>query len=112
VPKPIFLGEFEQVVLLALLDVGAPEGDAPVRLLRRRLDELARRPVGRGALYRTLDRLEEKGWVQWSLDEADVPERGGHPARRFRVTPEGVSVLRASRDTLRDLWSRVGEVMG
>lgn len=111
-PAPIFLGEFEQLVLLALLDVSREDGDAPVRALRRRLDEVAGRRVARGALYRTLDRLEGKGWVEWTLDETDVPERGGHPARRFRVTREGVAVLRASRDTLRGLWSRVGEALG
>jgi DNA-binding PadR family transcriptional regulator len=112
VPTPILLGEFEQVVLLALHDVGAEDGDAPVRALRRRLDEITGRTVARGALYRTLDRLEEKGWVAWAVDEADAPERGGHPARRFHVTAEGVAVLRASRDTLRRLWDRAGEVLG
>lgn len=111
-PAPVFLGEFEQLVLLALLEVSRGEGHAPVLRLRERLDELAGRSVSRGALYRTLDRLEDKGWVAWSMDEEDVPERGGHPRRRFRVTEEGIEVLRASRDTLRDLWSRVAEVLG
>lgn len=111
-PAPVFLGEFEQLVLLALLDVSRADGDAPVRALRDRLEELAERSVSRGALYRTLDRLEEKGWVEWSLDDEDVPERGGHPRRHFAVTPDGVDVLRASRDTLRALWSRVGEALG
>ncbi len=111
-PAPVFLGEFEQLVLLALLDVGRADGDAPVRALRDRLDALAQRSISRGALYRTLDRLEEKGWVRWSLDGDDVPARGGHPRRRFAVTPEGIDVLRASRATLEALWSRVGEVLG
>jgi DNA-binding PadR family transcriptional regulator len=83
-----------------------------VQELRSRLDELAGRSVSRGALYRTLDRLEEKGWVDWTVDDEDVPERGGHPRRRFRVTPEGVEVLQASRATLLRLWSRVEEVLG
>ena len=111
-PKPVFLGEFEQLVLLALLDVSGDGGDAPVLDLRERLRELAGRSVSRGALYRTLDRLEEKGWVGWSVDDDDVPERGGHPRRRFRVSPEGIAVLRASRHTLEGLWARVGEALG
>lgn len=112
-PTPVFLGEFEQLVLLALLQVAEElRGDAPVQALRERLDALAGRKVSRGALYRTLDRLEDKSWVAWSVEAEDVPERGGHPRRRFRVTREGVAVLRASRDTLLGLWSGLEEVLG
>lgn len=111
-PKPVFLGEFEQLVLLALLQVIAElRSDAPVKALRDRLGRLTGRGVSRGALYRTLDRLEEKGWVEWTLDDEDVPERGGHPRRRFHVTPDGVAVLRASRATLLGLWSGLEEVL-
>lgn len=112
-PTPVFLGEFEQLVLLALLQTRRELGDdVPVRALLDRLAELAGRGVSRGALYRTLDRLEDKGWVAWSLDDEDVPERGGHPRRRFRVTEPGIEVLRSSRATLLELWSSVGEVWG
>lgn len=111
-PTPVFLGEFEQLVLLALLQVVEELGaDAPVQSLRERLERLAGRSVSRGALYRTLDRLEEKSWVAWSLDGEDIPERGGHPRRRFRVTPEGITVLRAARETLLGLWSGLEEVL-
>lgn len=112
-PTPVFLGEFEQLVLLSLLQVTEELGeDATVHSLRERLETLARRGVSRGALYRTLDRLEEKAWVVWRMDEEDIPERGGHPRRRFAVTPEGIAVLRASRNTLLGLWSGLEEVLG
>ena len=112
-PTPVFLGEFEQLVLLALLQVVAErKEEAPVQALRTRLDRLARRSVSRGALYRTLDRLEEKGWVAWTIDVEDVPERGGHPRRRFGVTPEGVAILQESRETLLGLWADLEEVLG
>ena len=112
-PTPVFLGEFEQLVLLALLQVTVELGEeAPVQALRQRLDGLAGRSVSRGALYRTLDRIEEKSWVSWTVDEEDIPERGGHPRRRFRVTPEGIAVLKASRRTLLGLWSELEEVLG
>lgn len=112
-PTPVFLGEFEQLVLLALLQVtGERRDDAPVQAVRERLEVLAGRGVSRGALYRTLDRVEEKGWVSWEVDNEDVPERGGHPRRRFRVTADGIAVLRASRDTLLGLWSGLEEVLG
>jgi len=112
-PTPVFLGEFEQLVLLALFQVTAKlNGDAPVQALRERMEDLSGRKVSRGALYRTLDRLDGKSWVVWSLDAEDVPERGGHPRRRFRVTPDGIAVLRSSRDTLLGLWSGLEEVLG
>lgn len=112
-PTPVFLGEFEQLLLLALLQVTEESHvQPPVQALRERLEKLAGRKVSRGALYRTLDRLEDKGWVVWSIDSEDVPDRGGHPRRRFAVTPDGIAVLRASRDTLLGLWSGLREVLG
>jgi DNA-binding PadR family transcriptional regulator len=111
-PTPVFLGEFEQLVLLSLLQATEQlGGEVPVQLLRERLEQLAGRSVSRGALYRTLDRLEEKSWVAWSVDEADIPERGGHPRRRFRVTPDGIAVLKAARETLLGLWSGLEEAL-
>lgn len=108
-PTPVFLGDFEQLVLLSLLRLG---DSVAVLDLRDRMEELAGRSISRGSLYRTLDRLEEKGWVAWEVDADDVPERGGRPRRRFRVTGEGVAVLKASRDTLRDLWDGLEGVLG
>ncbi|MGD2068488.1 MAG: helix-turn-helix transcriptional regulator [Gemmatimonadota bacterium] len=108
-PTPVFLGDFEQLVLLTLLRLG---DDATALDLRARIEDLADRSVSRGALYRTLDRMEDKGWVAWSVDEADVPERGGRPRRRFRVTDPGIEVLRDSRRTLRELWTGLEGVLG
>jgi DNA-binding PadR family transcriptional regulator len=106
-PQPVFLGEFEQLVLLALLKVRSE----PYALrLRDELNALAGRSVSRGALYRTLDRLEGKGFVQWDV-EGGGRERRGHVRRRFRVTKQGIAMLRASRRTLLGLWSQVAEVL-
>lgn len=95
-----FLGEFEQMVLLAVLQLderGYALG------IRRELEERAGRSVSRGALYRTLERLEDKSMLEWALEE-DAPERGGHPRRRFRVTDAGIEALRACREALFALW--------
>ena len=103
-----FLGEFEQMVLLAVLqldDQGYALG------IRRELEERAGRSVSRGALYRTLDRLEDKSLIAWSLED-ETPERGGHPRRRFRVTDEGVEALRASREALFSLWEGLDARLG
>ena len=81
-PHPVFLGEFEQLVLLALLKVQ----DEPYALrLREELTSLAGRPVSRGALYRTLDRLEQKGYVTWETEEGHPDSLRVHISRRKRA---------------------------
>jgi PadR family transcriptional regulator PadR len=107
-PQPVFLGEFEQLVLLALLKIA----DEPHAIgLREELDRLSGRSVSRGALYRTLDRLEQKGYVSSSM-EAGGLERRGHRRRLFGVTETGLAQLRASRETLMGIWQDVAEALG
>jgi PadR family transcriptional regulator PadR len=98
-----FLGEFEQMLLLAALRLG---DDAYGVGLMKELETTVGRRVSRGSVYVTLDRLEEKGWVTSSLSESRE-ERGGRPRRVVKVTPEGVSQLRRSRDALLTLWDGV-----
>ena len=94
------LGEFEQVVLLAVLRVGEDAYAIPIREeIRRR----ARRDVARGALYTALERLEEKGLLSSRMSEPR-PERGGRARRYFAVTGRGLVALRGSRRTMLDLW--------
>jgi len=107
-PKAAFLGEWEQLVLLSLLHL---RDHAYVLPLREQMNARLRRNVSRGALYRTLDRLEQKGFVTWKLHDDDGPLRGGHPCRRFAVTPRGLAALRASRRALTDLWAGLEEVL-
>jgi DNA-binding PadR family transcriptional regulator len=94
-----FLGEFEQMVLLAILQ---RRDEAFALEVRQVLEERAGRTVSRGAFYTTLDRLERKGLVTWSAEEAGPRRRG--PLRRFQVTPEGIRGLQASRRALETLW--------
>ena len=101
-------GEFEQMVLLAVLRLGQ---GAYVLAVLRELDQQAGRRVSRGALYKTLDRMEAKGMVRWQVEEA-TPDRGGHPRRLFSVTPQGVALLQASRDALFRLWDGLDGVLG
>ena len=102
------LGEFEQMLLLAILQLG---GDAYGPGIARYLEEQVERPVSRGALYATLARLEQKGQVVWSLAEADE-ERGGHRRRRFELTPAGIGSLRTYRSALLRLWTGLESVLG
>jgi len=102
------LGELEQVVLLTILRL---EDGAFALAVIREIDGQAGRRVSRGTLYKTIERLAEKGLVEWTVEDA-TPERGGHPRRRFRVTAFGVAALRASRDTLHRLWHGLDDVLG
>lgn len=93
-PPP--LGEFELVVLLAVLQLGEDAYGVPVR------DEIERRTgreVARGAVYITLDRLSRKGYLRSWLADA-TPERGGRPKRYFAVTARGSRALRDSLEAL------------
>lgn len=94
------LGEFEQIVLLAVLRLGEDAYGVPIR---RDIEQRAGRTLTVGALYRTLDRLEEKGYVKsWSSDP--VPERGGRSRRYFKVRAPGMRALRESREALSAMW--------
>jgi len=103
-----FPGEFEQMVLLAILRL--QDGAFALAIVRELDGEVGRR-VSRGALYKTLDRLEGKGFVMWTT-EAATPGRGGHPRRLFTVTPTGVEVLRAARAALFRLWDGLDPILG
>jgi DNA-binding PadR family transcriptional regulator len=97
---PAHLGEFEHLLLLTILRLGP--GACGVDIARE-LEQLAARRVSRGALYATLDRLEDKGLVRWKAG-AGTPARDGIPRRAYAVTPTGLAALRASRKVLQRLW--------
>ena len=99
------IGEFELLVLLAILR----QAEAPyANEVRDDLEANAERKVTRGALYRTLDRLQTKGMIEWELEPSAIPERGGHPMRRLRVTREGLEAVRLSRDVLMRFFDGLG----
>ena len=75
------------------------------------LEDKAGRRVSRGALYSSLDRLQQKGLVKWRI-EAATSDRGGHPKRLFEVTPEGVKALKAARGAFARLSAGLEEVLG
>jgi len=104
---PAYLGEFEQLLLLAILRLDAKAYGVD---LARELEARAGRTVSRGHLYTSLDRLEDKGLLRWKV-AAGTPERGDLPRRLYSVTPAGVAALRASRDTLRKMWQGLGGVL-
>ena len=104
---PAYLGEFEQLLLLA---VALLDADAYGLDIARELEARAGRSVSRGALYTSLDRLEDKGLLRWKT-AVGSDARGGLPRRLYSVTPAGVLALRASRDTLRRMWRGVEHLL-
>ena len=89
-----FLGELEEMVLLAILRLGA---DAYGASVLRELDEQAGRDVPRGSVYVTIDRLEAKGMLVSRAGEP-TPQRGGRAPRLVAVTEAGLAALRRTTE--------------
>src|SRR5580704_8770229 len=84
-----YLGEFEHIVILALLRL---EDRAYGVTVRQEIELRTHREVSIGAVYATLDRLEAKGYVR-SRRGDPTPERGGRSKRFFHVTAKGVAAV-------------------
>ena len=106
-PHDSFAGEFEQMLLLAILRLG---DEAYGAKLIRELRTTADRRVSRGSVYVTLDRMEEKGWIQSAASDPR-PERGGRPRRMVQITESGVAEVRKARRAFLDLWSGLDAVL-
>ncbi|MCC6536943.1 MAG: helix-turn-helix transcriptional regulator [Bryobacterales bacterium] len=87
-----FLGDFEQLILLAVWRLGR---EAYGLGIQQELAARAGREASIGAIYTTLDRLEQKELVRSELGESTA-ERGGRAKRIFTVTPGGKAALRQS----------------
>jgi PadR family transcriptional regulator PadR len=97
------LGEFELIVLLAVVRLGDEAYGVPVR---REIEKRTKRQITVGALYRTLDRLEEKGYVSsWFSDP--LPERGGRSKRYFRMEQLGMRALQQSVREIKAMWQGI-----
>ena len=94
-----YLGEFEHIVILALLRL---EDQAYGVTVRQEIEFRTRREVSIGAVYATLDRLETKGYVK-SHHGDPTPERGGRAKRFFRVTAKGVSAVNRTHRALQSM---------
>jgi PadR family transcriptional regulator PadR len=97
------LGEFEQIVLLAVVRLEENAYGVPIR---SDIERRTKRSVSIGALYSTLDRLEAKGFVSSSFSDPK-PERGGRARRYFRIEAPGVKALARTREALITMWDGV-----
>ena len=94
-----YIGEFEQLVLLAVMRLDAHAYGVTVR---QEIASRTRRDVSIGAIYATLDRLETKGFVESHIGEPTA-ERGGRAKRHFRITGHGVDIVHRTLEDLRNM---------
>lgn len=97
------LGEFEHIVLLTLVRLGDEAYGMSVRVT---IESLIHRDISIGAIYTTLERLEQKGFVESRLGEATA-KRGGRAKKFFSVTGRGRKALKEVRATLEVLWQDI-----
>jgi DNA-binding PadR family transcriptional regulator len=95
-----FLGEFEHIVMLAILRL---DDGAYAPAILEEIERQTGRAASAGSMYVTLDRLEEKGFLSSRLADAN-DDRGGRPRRYVTVTARGLRELRASRAAYLKLW--------
>jgi len=101
---PSALGEFEQLVLLALVRLGP---DAYGVSICQDIADRTGRDVSLGAVYKTLERLEDKGLVAGRLG-VPTAERGGRRKKHFRVMAAGERALRGSLGALQRMTDGLG----
>ena len=95
------LGEFERAVLLAIARLNE---QAYGMRIRQELEFRLGRAVSIGAVYTTLDRMQEKGYVSSQLGEP-TSVRGGRAKKFFKVEASGIAALNRSRDISEVLWA-------
>lgn len=97
--KGAYLGEFEHIVLLAVLRLGDGVHGAAVRA---EIDAVTGRSAAIGAVHATLERLERKGLISSWMGEP-THERGGKAKRHFKIEAAGTKALREAHATLERL---------
>jgi PadR family transcriptional regulator PadR len=103
-----YLGEFELMILLAVLHLGDEAYGVPIS---RELERHRGRDVSVGSVYAALERMESKGLVASTLGDP-TPERGGKAKRYFRLTKAGLGQVRETRRVLTTLWKQLPELKG
>jgi PadR family transcriptional regulator, regulatory protein PadR len=93
------LGEFEQLILLALVRL---RDNAYGATIHQELQNRTRRQISISAVYTTLDRLAEKGLVESRIGDP-TPRRGGRRKKFFQLMPEGAEALSQSYRVFREM---------
>ena len=101
--KGTYLGEFEEIVLLA---VAIQSGDAYGAAVVSEIEQQMKRPVNLGAVHSALNRLQEKGLVSSEMGGV-TPERGGRRKRLYSVSAYGRRPLEEIRHPRNQLWHTI-----
>ncbi len=99
------LGEFEQLILLAIVRL---EKNAYGATLRQEIEKRTGRTVAIGAIYTTLERLERKSYVRSKVGEP-TPERGGRRKKFYRLEPLGAKALNRSCHDFKRMAAGLGQ---
>lgn len=105
--KGTYLGEFEEIVLLA---AGILRDAAYGVAIRKEIEKQTRRSVNIGAVHTALHRLEEKGYLKSKFGEASLV-RGGKRKRIFTLTSYGLKALQKAQTLRSNMWSQLGEII-
>lgn len=90
------IGQFEQIVLTAILTLGE---DAYGVTIHAKVEELSKpKKAALGAVYATLDRMEDKGLIVSWLSKPTA-ERGGRSRRHYKLESSGVAALHEAAQT-------------
>jgi DNA-binding PadR family transcriptional regulator len=107
--SPVNIGQFEQLVLTAILRCGR---NAYGVTIHSGVEELSGdRSIALGAVYATLDRLEDKGLISSWLSDP-TPERGGRAKRHYKLESDGERALRESALTARRICDALETAWG
>jgi PadR family transcriptional regulator PadR len=107
--KPDSLGQFEQLLLTAILTL---REEAYGVSIHAKAAELAHpKTISLGAIYVTLDRMEDKGLVSSRLSDP-TPERGGRAKRCYQLEALGERALQESAATAKRIWDVTAEIWG
>jgi DNA-binding PadR family transcriptional regulator len=101
--KAEYLGEFEELTLLAVRALGEPVYGVPVQ---QYVERAAGRAVSMGAIYATVTRLEAKGFLR-SLRGEPTATRGGKRKKLYQATPAGLRVAQDTRRVRDRLWRAI-----
>jgi len=101
-----FLSRSEELILLAVLEL---RDNAYVVSIREELRQMTGETWAMGALFVTLDRMSQKGYLRSRLSEP-TPERGGRRKRLYMLLPDAVHALNRVRNLNRIVWKNVPDL--
>lgn len=105
--KGTYLGEFEELILLAV----ASEGDEAYAVsVKASVESNTKRTINISAVHSALYRLEEKGFLRSSFGGA-TQKRGGKEKRLFQVTNSGLAALRESKELREGYWNKIPQML-